>query len=396
MKLHPNLVRAVVATLTEIFQNQRYADKAVNHRLRSNPKWGARDRAYIAETIYEIVRWYRLYAHVRGAEPQTDADWYEIVAIHHLMRQEPLPSWDEFAAVSPDRVANRAQAVEDFAVTESIPEWLDRLGRTEMEHQWEETIRALNRRAPIVLRTNTLKTTRKALRARLAREGIETKPFGRDALVLNRYANVFGLDVFRQGWFEVQDAASQEVAEFVDARPGMRIVDTCAGAGGKSLHLAAKMKNKGQIIATDIHDYKLNELRKRARRAGVHNIVVRLLTGAKVYKRLYDTADRVLIDAPCSGTGVLRRNPDTKWKLQPKRLDELLGIQADILDKYSPITKKGGLLIYVTCSVLPSENERQIAAFLERQPGYELIDQKTLLPQDFGFDGFFMAKLRRK
>ncbi len=152
-------------------------------------------------------------------------------------------------------------------------------------------------------------------------------------------ANVFKTEVFKLGFFEVQDASSQLVAEYLDVKPGMRVIDTCAGAGGKSLHLAAIMENKGQIIATDIYESKLRKLKIRTRRAGVFNITTKEIDSPKVMKKMKGTADRVLIDAPCSGIGVLRRNPDSKWKLEPEFVENIIKTQAEILENYSQLVK---------------------------------------------------------
>jgi 16S rRNA (cytosine967-C5)-methyltransferase len=160
-----------------------------------------------------------------------------------------------------------------------------------------------------------------------------------DALQLKERANVFKTEAFKNGFFEVQDASSQLVSEFLEVESGMRVVDTCAGAGGKSLHLAALMENKGQLIATDIYENKLKELKRRARRAGAHNIEPRVIDSTKVVKKLYGSADRVLIDAPCSGLGVLSRNPDAKWKLQPEFIETLKQTQEEILKQYSKMVK---------------------------------------------------------
>lgn len=176
----------------------------------------------------------------------------------------------------------------------------------------------------------------------------------------------------------------------------MRVVDACAGAGGKTLHLAALMQNKGQIIAMDTELWKLAELKKRAKRAGAHIIERRHLDSTKVVKRLKETADKVLLDVPCSGMGVLRRNPGAKWKLNANFLKSVKEKQAQIINSYSQMVKKGGHLLYATCSILPSENEDQVAEFLKNHKDFELKDQRSILPQDEGFDGFFMALLERK
>ena len=221
-------------------------------------------------------------------------------------------------------------------------------------------------------------------------------PKAPDALVLVERKNVFLTDAFKKGYFEVQDASSQLVAPYLDVRPGQKVVDTCAGAGGKTLHLASLMENKGQIIAMDIHAHKLAELKKRAKRDGAHNIENRTIEGTKTIKKLKGKADRVLIDAPCSGLGVLKRNPDSKWKLNPEFLERVKITQAEILDQYASMVKQGGKLVYATCSILPSENELQVKAFLKNYPEFTLLKDQKVSPVKFGFDGFYMALLERK
>jgi 16S rRNA (cytosine967-C5)-methyltransferase len=175
----------------------------------------------------------------------------------------------------------------------------------------------------------------------------------------------------------------------------MRVIDTCAGAGGKTLHLAAQMENKGQLIAMDIYGGKLAELKKRAKRAGVHNVQNRVIEGTKSIKKLKNSADRILIDAPCSGIGVLKRNPDSKWKLQAEFVDNIKKTQADILDRYSSMLKVNGLMVYATCSIMPSENEDQVAIFLENNKNFRLHEDIKVSPSKSGFDGFYMALLER-
>ena len=217
-------------------------------------------------------------------------------------------------------------------------------------------------------------------------------------MVLEERANVFKTDAFHNGYFEVQDASSQLVAPFLEVEPGMKVVDTCAGAGGKTLHLASLMQNKGQIIAMDIYESKLKKLKTRAKRNGVHNVELKVIDSTKPIKKLYRKADRVLIDAPCSGLGVIRRNPDSKWKLEPEFLDNIRKVQQDVLQRYSKMVKPGGKLVYATCSVLPSENQQQVDNFLTSEHGKEFTfvkDNKVFAHQS-GFDGFYMALLERK
>jgi len=203
--------------------------------------------------------------------------------------------------------------------------------------------------------------------------------------------------LFKEGFFEVQDASSQKVVPLLDVQPGMRVVDTCAGAGGKTLHIAAKMENKGQIIAMDLYESKQKQLKIRAKRNGVFNVEYRIIDSTKVIKKLHDKADRVLIDAPCSGLGVLKRNPDSKWKLQPEFIDNIKKTQQEVLENYSKMVKVGGKLVYATCSILPSENEKQINHFLKTDFGknFKFVTDEKVLASQSGFDGFYMCLMER-
>ncbi len=181
-----------------------------------------------------------------------------------------------------------------------------------------------------------------------------------DALLIINKTNLFRTDLFKEGHFEVQDASSQMVAQFLQIDGNnMRIIDACAGAGGKTLHIAALMQSKGKLISMDVEQWKLDELRKRGRRAGVSNVETRLIE-ANTVTELTDFADRLLIDAPCSGLGVLKRNPDAKWKLQADFVENIKKTQKEILDKYHVMVKTGGKMLYVTCSIMPSENQNQV------------------------------------
>ena len=394
-----------------IFYENQYADKVIEAALRQNPKAGSRDRAFIAETTYEVVRNFRLYTELLGHTPAFEPDFWALVGIHFLVRHIPvqadtdspqmteLPNWREFQQLDPKKIFLRAAELRTIRkFRESVPDWLDALGEEELPEQWDTTLAALNQPARVVLRANRLKTDRPALQKALLEEEIETVPAGdHDALLLVRRQNVFKSKVFHAGWFEMQDLSSQLVATFLDPKPGMRVVDACAGGGGKTLHLAALLQNKGSIIALDTVAWKLDELKTRARRAGASNIETRAIESRKTIKRIYGTADRLLLDVPCSGLGVLRRNPDAKWKLTPEQIDSLRTTQQEILQAYSPITKVGGRMVYATCSVLPSENQAQVVRFLESPVGknFSLLGEKRILPQDNGFDGFYMALLER-
>jgi 16S rRNA (cytosine967-C5)-methyltransferase len=370
--------------------------------LKRDKRWGARDRSFIAETTYDIVRWKRLYAEIAEVkEPFDRPNLFRLFTVWAILNGIKLPDWPQFEGTPTRRIKGRFDELSKTRkIRESIPDWLDELGEKELGKQWDKEIHALNSLADVILRVNTLKTNIKEVQQALSDENIETETLKGypSALRLKERANVFGTKAFKDGWFEVQDASSQKVAQMLDPKPGMRVVDACAGAGGKSLHLAALMENKGQVVALDIYDNKLTELKRRARRNGAHNIETRLIDSTKVIKKLINKADGVLIDAPCSGLGVLRRNPDTKWKSSPEFLESVQKTQREILESYSRMVKPGGKLLYATCSILPSENENQVAWFLASEAGKDFTLQKEekISPAQSGFDGFYIALLQKK
>lgn len=403
MRLHRNLVFATIDSLHSIFNEQKAADKVLRGTLKRDKRWGSRDRSFIAETTYDIVRWKRLYQEIAEVKEPFDRDnLFRLFVVWATLRGITLPDWPQFEGKPTRKIKGRFDTLSKVRVIrESIPDWLDKVGLEAFgKDQWTAELKALNQQAEVVLRCNTLKATRKDLANSLAANGIETE-FAKqtpEGLVLKQRDNVFTTEEFQAGLFEVQDINSQRVGHWVKPKPGMRVIDACAGAGGKSLHMAALMENKGQIIALDIFPKKLEELKRRARRNGAHNIETRPIESRKTIKKLYQKADAVLIDAPCTGIGVLKRNPDAKWKLTPEFLLEITQVQKEILHDYASMVKPGGTLVYATCSILPQENQQQIETFLKSQEGqdFSLEAQETLLPSVTGYDGFFMARLIRK
>jgi len=400
MRLHRNLVLAVIHALDLIYNEKEYADKVVQKTLKLDKRWGVRDRKFVAETIYEMVRWKRLYNEIAGTkEHYTRDNLWKNFAVWAILKGIKLPDWRYFEGTPTRRIKGKfdeLQSIRKFR--ESIPDWMDETCVAELGKRWDVEIKELNKQARVILRTNTLKTTRKELQKLLQDEEVLTEfvPQAPDALVLVERKNVFITQAFKNGLFEVQDASSQLVAAFLDVKPGQKVIDTCAGAGGKTLHLASLMENKGQIIAMDIYAHKLAELKKRAKRDGAHNIETRPIEGSKSIKKFKGKADRVLIDAPCSGIGVLKRNPDSKWKLNAEFLDRIRKTQAEILDQYASMVKDGGKMVYATCSILPSENEKQVETFLEKHKDFKLVKDKKVSPAESGFDGFYMALLEKK
>mgnify|MGYP001160540468 CR=1 FL=1 len=302
------------------------------------------------------------------------------------------------------------------AIAWEVPEWLlVRLAQS-LDQDLEAELAALQEPAAVDLRVNLLKSRRREARRALAAEGIETEPgrwsphalrsIGRHPIAATR--------AYRDGLVEIQDEGSQLIALLTGVAPGMRVCDFCAGAGGKSLALAAQMANKGQLVACDVLERRLERSSIRFRRAGVHNVVRRPLSSERDpwVKRQRGSFDRVLVDAPCSGSGTWRRNPEARWRLSPDRLDELITLQSSILESAARLLRPGGRLIYATCSLLREENEQQIETFLSRHENFSLIPlaelwaellggtppvegpMLRLSPARHGTDGFFLAALR--
>jgi 16S rRNA (cytosine967-C5)-methyltransferase len=391
MKLHRILALAVIRALEATFSQGEVTSRALDKEFAANPKWGKRDRSFVAETTYEIVRWRRRLEHAA----QSDELW-GLLAAQIVRSGLELPEWDELSPFDAAQIAARLEA-DDLprAIRESIPDWLDELGAKEFGARWDAEIGALNEEAPVVLRTNTLKITRDALASRLQADGIETETLDQlpDALQLQTRSSISRHALYKDGFFEFQDAASQLVAPYLRVEVGQKILDACAGAGGKSLHIAARIRNRGHIVACDIAPEKLLELRRRASRNGISILETKSPQTLEAHGQSFD---RVLIDAPCSGTGTLRRQPDLKWRLSPDFLLQVEAAQREILLTYAPMLRSGGFLVYATCSILPSENERQIKWFTSQNSGWVLEEQRAVSTAQTGFDGFFMARLRRR
>lgn len=394
MKIYKNLVNAAAETLQEIFEQNRYADKALEKKFKSHPQWGSRDRRFIAESVYDIVRYKRLYANV----VQSEKNYWFMVAAWVLVKGYELPDWPEFYHLNRQQVVSGFKALQsDLKVAQSYPDWLWEYGNRELGAQmWEKEAKALNEPAPVVFRANTLKISAPELEKKLRALSVafEKIPGQNNAYLFLKKENVFKNPLFKEGCFEIQDAGSQQIAEFLNPETNDFVIDACAGAGGKSLHLAALMKNKGRVLSMDVEQWKLDELKKRAKRAGAFNIETRSIESPHILAALEGKADKILLDVPCSGSGVFKRNPDAKWKLSEESLERTKVLQKNILDHYHTMLKPGGELVYSTCSIFPSENQGQIQAFLTSHPEFKCKEEKTLLPSE-GFDGFYMAKLTK-
>lgn len=395
MSWHPPLVQAVVQCLELIFDENKYADKVIEKVFKQNRKLGSRDRKLIAETVYDIVRYIRRYSFIAGSE-----NWDDLIAVSLLSRGQTIPLFMEFSPGLEEHFKKKKNFIGKIGVTESYPNWIVELFEKEFGSESEALLKALNDKASVYIRANTLKasvdTVIESLKAEeILCEKVKEVP---ECLKLTERKNVFATQTFKKGYFEVQDAASQFIAPLIDPKPGERIVDACAGAGGKTLHIASLMKNKGKLISMDIHQWKLDELRTRCRRGGVDIVEVKLIESNKTIKRLENSFDAVLLDVPCSGLGVLRRNPDTKWKLTAEEIARLVQLQREILQDYSTMAKRNGRMVYATCSVLKEENERQVQWFLNSDAGksWQIKEEKRLWPHRDGFDGFYAALLVKR
>lgn len=397
--IHRNLLIGIHDALEEtFFQDRKYADKVLERLLKAHKKWGSADRQVVSEIFYDIVRWKKRLEYYMG-EGTKPSNIYNLILAYLLWKKVKYKKFDEFDGIKTGGILSKLdkKTFPTKAIEHSVPDWLAGLFEKELGAKWEKEMSALNEQAPVILRANSLKISAENLVEILKEEGVNSFVLRGypDAVQLEEKKNVFLTSAFKEGFFEVQDASSQKIAELLDVKEGMRVVDACAGAGGKTLHIAALMKNKGQIIALDIYEWKLAELKRRAKRAGAFNIETRFIEDNKVIKRLHNTADRLLIDAPCSGLGVLKRNPDSKWKIDEDFINRIKIEQENILQNYSKILKKGGKMVYATCSILPSENGEQVRKFLAENTEFALMKEENIMPSD-GYDGFYMALIERK
>ncbi|QDF66939.1 RsmB/NOP family class I SAM-dependent RNA methyltransferase [Shewanella sp. SNU WT4] len=399
-----NAVQANMATtiLSSVLQDNKPLDRAYSLAF-ANQQMAPAQLAQITRCVGEIMRRLNLFAFlVTGSDEFELAELgnasTQLVSAWHLLHELPLPKFPYCRPLDEDDFAQRlALAKEDLVLWDGCPAWLEAFGVQSLGDAWPAERQALAQGAKRFIRVNLLKCTRAELQQKLAGEGIETQfveTVDSSLEVLNDSA-LFKSQAFKDGWFEQQDAGSQLVADALDVKPGMRVIDACAGAGGKTLHLAAHMQGKGRLLAMDVETWKLDNLKIRARRAGAHNVETRLIIGSKTIKRLKESADRLLLDVPCSGLGVLKRNPDTKWRDAQDRLPVLMELQAHIIDSYSRMLKPGGVMVYATCSIMPCENQEQVQLFLANHPEFSLVMEETILPSVSGFDGFYLAKLTK-
>ena len=420
---------AVVLEVYGLARDQGWlADRALERVLRRERRLWAAERRAAAESVYGLVRWQGQLLFLLGGNPDLATLYAAFLARHGGLsaaeaarrlgvRPQALAGLEGGDA----RIGGLSDPALRLAAEQSLPRWIAE--RFLAEHGPSEAAalaRALNERAPLTIRANLVRTTREGLQAALAEEGVPSQPtrFSPWGLVLDGRANAFSFSAFKRGLFEIQDEGSQLIALAVGARPGEKVVDACAGAGGKSLALAMEMHNKGSLFALDADADRLEEARRRARRDGVHNLRTRAIAaGPEAEEQLSDLAgqaDRVLVDAPCSGLGALRRRPDTRWRLQPGEPERFAATQRALLARFARLLRSGGRLVYATCAIGRTENEEVADSAAGEVPGLAPLpisaalgeelardlgaegNRLTLLPHRHGTDGFFVAAFRRE
>lgn len=400
IQITPEQAKHITEIIQKVMINNHMMDKVIYYHFKNHRLNDEYDRAIIAEVCYDIVRWWRLILEIHNNFPVTGKiDFYQVLGTYLILKNYEIPKIPQMRNIDANYIRAQYTTFSAFRkIKHSIPDWLDQQGFLAYGSEWETELEALNSTAPIYIRTNRIKIKPLELSNVLKAEGFDNEPVegAPDALKIKIKANIFSSKYYKEGYFEVQDAGSQIISMFLEVKIGMRVADMCAGNGGKTLHLASLMQNKGKIIAFDTKDEKLKELRDRLVKAGVDIVETRVIESTKSTKRLKESFDRVLIDAPCSGTGSLRRNPEIKWKMNIERLNNLLKIQANVLSSYSEMVRKDGIVVYATCSILPSENQDQIRKFLNQKKGkFELLKELLILPSKTNFDGFYIAQLKR-
>ena len=415
----PAEIAPAIEALETCLDFARPADVRLSAFFRAYPKLGARDRAFIAETVYGVLRQYRvLEALSEHPTPRRLVlAWMARFGGHNLrqfeLRLEGKGKEHDLAWLKQVKAAN----LEDLppAVRLNLPDWLYERLAAQYGDALPELMAALNRPAPLDLRANTVKMDRDAVLAALAAEGVEATPTPYSPLGLRMTGKpaLYQHALFVEGAVEVQDEGSQLLGLLLGPKRGEMVCDFCAGAGGKTLLLGALMKNTGRLYAFDVAEKRLTNMKPRLARSGLSNVHPQLLTDERdaKLKRLAGKFDRVLVDAPCSGLGTLRRNPDLKWRQSPESVAELTAKQAAILESAARMAKPGGRLVYATCSLLREENEGIVEAFLATRPDYRLVpvsevlaerkiglemgDYLRLRPDQHDTDGFFAAVLER-
>ncbi len=415
-QLNETLLRQAAAALATVLAPHGPADAKLSAYFRENPKLGQKDRAFIAETVYQVIRRKRLLEYLADG---VDARRLLLAALLRVQGVSLGSVGPHLSKIQSEWAhAIKAKSTENLplAVQADLPDWLwDKLVAQYGEQEALSLSRAMHLSAPLDLRVNRLNGQREAVLALFTKEGLTATPtpYSPDGVRLKEKIPLNKHVLFTKGVIEVQDEGSQLLTLLLAPRRGEMVADFCAGAGGKTLAMGALMANSGRLYAFDVAEKRLSNLRPRLARSGLSNIHPQLIANERdpKLKRLAQKFDRVLVDAPCSGLGTLRRNPDLKWRQTEMDVAELSIKQANILDAAAKLVKSGGRLVYATCSVLREENENVVEAFLAKHPEFKqlnaaeiLAQQKVpvdtgmtlkMLPHVHGTDGFFAAAFER-
>lgn len=417
MRLPPAIIGSTEEVLREVLRFTGPADGTLSRYFREHPRLGGRERGVIAEAIYGLLRNKSVYTNFAESGTGPIMRRMTLLGLADAAGVDALGGLSEEERVWLERVMQIDRSTLPAALRANLPEWLfDKLVARDGEAATLELAQAMNKPAPLDLRVNAIKADRDAVVAELAQAPIlcESMPYAPLGIRVIKKPALQNLPLFKNGSIEVQDEGSQLLSQIVGAKRGEMVVDFCAGAGGKTLSLGAAMRNTGRLYAFDISDKRLAKLKPRLARSGlsnVHPVLIAHENDAKV-KRLAGKIDRVLVDAPCSGLGTLRRNPDVKWRQTPQALSELNEKQISILSAAARLVKPGGRLVYATCSILDEENDAIVAQFLaarddftllpmnqvlaEQKVALEMDDYLKLLPHKHQTDGFFAAVFERK
>ncbi|WP_198120836.1 RsmB/NOP family class I SAM-dependent RNA methyltransferase [Massilia rhizosphaerae] len=415
MRLPPAILGNAEEVLREILRFTSPADVTLSRYFKDHSRLGGRERGAIAECVYAVLRNKSFFTDFAGAGATMRR--LTLLGMAEAIGADSLGGLTEDETALLARIKEIDRSLLPPKKLANLPDWL--YDKFVAQYGEEETLAlaaVLNTPAPLDLRVNSLKSDRDKVIAELATAPIAAEPTPYSALGLRIWKKpaLQNLPLFKEGAIEVQDEGSQVLAQLLGARRGEMVVDFCAGAGGKTLAIGAIMRNTGRLYAFDVSEKRLTKLKPRLARSGlsnVHPVVIAHERDAKV-KRLAGKIDRVLVDAPCSGMGTLRRNPDVKWRQQPEGIAELTAKQAAILDGAARLVKFGGRLVYATCSLLDDENDAIVQGFLASHPDFELVpmhkvlaeqriplemgDYLKMLPHKHGTDGFFAAVLERK
>jgi len=417
MRLPPAIVAKTEEVLREILRFTSPADVTLSRFFKDNPRFGGRERGVIAEAVYAVLRNKSFFTDFAGHGNTPSMRKLALLGLAETAGIDSIGGLTEDETEFLTRIQEVDRKLLPGPVQANLPQWLyDKLVAQFGQEEALELAAVLNTPAPLDLRVNSIKAERDDVIAKLAEAPIvaEPMPFAPLGLRVQKKPALQNLPLFKEGAIEVQDEGSQVLAQIVGARRGEMVVDFCAGAGGKTLALGALMRNTGRLYAFDVSEKRLAKLKPRMARSGlsnVHSVQIAHERDAKV-KRLAGKIDRVLVDAPCSGLGTLRRNPDVKWRQQPSAIGEMQEKQASILDGAARLVKGGGRLVYATCSLLNEENDVIVEGFLASHPDFELVpmsqvlaEQKIdlemdqylkLLPHKHQTDGFFAAVMQRK